>query len=254
MASDTLPDLTLYRIDGACSLVAHMALHELAIPFTAVRMVVDPATHKAEAADGSFSGDDYRREINPSGQVPALKVEYESDPSVEPVVITETPAILMYVADLGVISSKGTKYLAGKTPLERAQVASWLAFLSGPLHGQAFGPLSFPQRFLEGIGSRYADAAEKAVMAAGKKKVDLLYQRIEDRLPVVDADKGEEGWAVGGKLSVVDFNLYLFYVWGMKMGIKMGELYPKWVALAKRLECRGPVKTVVWLERIGAVW
>ena len=55
----------------------------------------------------------------------------------------------------------------------------------------------------------------------GRKTLICLYARIENRLPVVDADKGEEGYAVGGKLSVVDFNLYLFYVWGMKMGIKI---------------------------------
>jgi glutathione S-transferase len=119
-----LPSLRLYRIDGACSLAAHMALHELQIPFTSTRMVLNPLTEMAEAADGSLTGDDYVREIHPNGQVPALEVQLpgssSSDGGAEeaaPVVITENPAILMYIADLASTLNPAVK-LAGATDLE----------------------------------------------------------------------------------------------------------------------------------------
>jgi len=37
-------------------------------------MRVNNETRRAEATDGSLTGDDYRSQINPTGQVPALKV------------------------------------------------------------------------------------------------------------------------------------------------------------------------------------
>ena len=268
----TLPDLILYRIDGAVSLVAHMTLHELAIPFTATRMTINPATRKAEAADGTLTSDEYAREINPTGQVPALSVIEHHDNQNTITTITETPAILMYLADLGSSSSPSGISLAGKSPLERAQIASWLAFLSTSVHCQGFGPLSFPRRFLD-VGSLTSqrgggriEEAEKAVVAAGKKSVDLYFRMIEERLPFSlsssrggDADESGEGedegyHAVGRSLSVVDFNLYVFYRWGRDMGVKMDELYPKWTALARKLEARGSVKTAVWLERVASVF
>jgi len=270
----TLPDLILYRIDGAVSLVAHMTLHELAIPFTGIRMTINPATRKAEAADGTLTSDEYAREINPTGQVPALSVIEHHDNQNTITTITETPAILMYLADLGASSFSSGTSLVGGNPLERAQIASWLAFLSTSVHCQAFGPLSFPRRFLD-VGSLASqrgggriEEAEKAVVAAGKKSVDLYFRIIEERLPFSlssshgggddahDSGEGEdEGYhAVGRSLSVVDFNLYVFYRWGRDMGVKMDELYPKWTALARKLEARGSVKTAVWLERVASVF
>jgi glutathione S-transferase len=75
-------------------------------------------------------------------------------------------------------------------------------------------------------------------------------------LPEGIAEEGEDdGWAVGGQLSVVDFNLYLFYRWGKEMmGMKMEELYPRWTELVRRLEKRPSVKTAVWVENVRAVF
>lgn len=96
---------------------------------------------------------------------------------------------------------------------------------------------------------------------AGRRSIDLFYEQIEGRLPeriAEDGDGGEkedERWVVGGQLSVVDFNLYLFYRWGKEMmGMKMEELYPRWTELVRGLEKRPSVKTAVWVENIRAVF
>ncbi|KAK0616363.1 glutathione S-transferase [Immersiella caudata] len=265
MAPPPLPKLILYRIDGACSLAAHMTLHELQIYFTTTRMVINPTTQKAEAADGTLTYDDYVREIHPNGQVPALEVyppeshsngtttpenknetpEGEPHKPSPPVAITENPAILMYIADLATSLNPNTApKLAGSTLLERAQVTSWLTFLSGSVHGQAFGALYRPRRYID--GERFPQA-ETAVREAGRRSLDLFYGQIEDRLV-------EGKWAVGEGMTVADFNLYVFYRWGIDLGIKMKEVYPKWSDLARRLEGRPSVKTAVWLEGLGSVF
>ncbi|KAK4447993.1 glutathione S-transferase [Podospora aff. communis PSN243] len=246
-----LPKLILYRIDGACSLAAHMALHELQIPFTTARMVINPTTQKAEAADGTLTYDEYVREIHPNGQVPALEVyppESETPPENEklpkPVAITENPAILMYIADLATSVNPSSPKLAGSTLLERAQVTSWLTFLSGSVHGQAYGALYRPRRYID--GERFPQA-ENAVREAGRRSLDLFYGQIEERLV-------EGGWAVGEAMTVADLNLYVFYRWGIDLGIKMKEVYPRWSDLARRLEARPNVKTAVWIEGLGSVF
>ncbi|KAK0644243.1 hypothetical protein B0T16DRAFT_417374 [Cercophora newfieldiana] len=253
-----IPTLTLYRINGACSLAAHMTLHELQIPFNTTRMTMNPTTQKAEAADGSLTYDEYVRDIHPNGQVPALAVqlpespdlttddsEKPKPPSAPVVVITENPAILMYLADLSAsLHPAKNLQLAGATDLERAQVASWLSFLSACVHGQAFGALYRPRRYID--GERFPQA-ENAVREAGRRSLDLFYRQIEDRLV-------EGRWVVGEGVTVADFNLYVFYRWGIDAGIKMREVYPKWSELTRRLEGRTSVKTAVWLEGLGAVF
>jgi hypothetical protein len=121
------PKLKLYRRNGASSLIPHILLQYLGLPFTAIVLEVD-ANNKFAAADGSFTHAEYLK-INPMGSVPALDVGGG-------VIVTELPAILTYIVGLASSSAeavagkngeeKGEKDAAGMlgvTLLERAQVA-----------------------------------------------------------------------------------------------------------------------------------
>lgn len=182
------PNLTLYRANGACSLVPHILLRELNIPFTAHRMSFSPTG--VFSADGNLSYAEYLK-INPAGFVPALQISDDSGTAGE--IITENPAILTYIASL-----KPNRQLFGRNELEQAEVYQWLCWLSGSLHGYGYVMILRSGRFADDV------ATQAKVVEKGRKKIAECYGRIESSL---DGDH-----AVGDSLTVADINLYVSHV------------------------------------------
>lgn len=229
------PTITLYRANGSCSLVPHALLQHFSIPFTAVLMqpTPDPSAKASfyRAADGSLSHEEYLQ-INPTGYVPCLVVD-DSDPADAKshsssssdggggtkTVITEMPAILTYIASL----APAHQHVLGETAVQRAKVAEWTAWLSGTLHGAGFGAFWRPGRF---VGD---EDAQRAVSARGREVVEKCFARIEERLA------GRE-FAVGEGLTVVDFNVWVFWRWGGKIGVDMAARYPGYDRFAREVE------------------
>ena len=114
--------MKLYDSPGACSLAPHIALHELGLPATTVK--VDLRTH--QLADGS----DYYG-INPKGYVPLLELDDGTR-------LTEVAVILQYLAD----RKPGTLAPAFGS-LDRYQQMVWLNFIATELH-KGFSPLWYP--------------------------------------------------------------------------------------------------------------
>lgn len=114
--------MKLYYTPGACSLATHITLQETNADFTLEK--VDLATHRTE------SGVDFTT-INPKGYVPVLELDDGG-------VLTEVPAILLYLADH---MDKNLVPTAGC--MERYHFYSWLNFITSELH-KSFGPLFKP--------------------------------------------------------------------------------------------------------------
>ncbi|MFZ3041065.1 MAG: glutathione transferase GstA [Thiobacillus sp.] len=114
--------MKLYYAPGACSLAVHIALQEAGFDFALEK--VDLATHRTE------TDVDYTT-INPNGYVPALVLD-------DGEVLTEVPAILLYLADR---ADKSLAPPAGS--MARYRLYSWLNFITSELH-KAFGPLFNP--------------------------------------------------------------------------------------------------------------
>lgn len=111
--------MKLYLAPGACSLAAHIALHEAGLSFDRVR--VDLRTHRTE------DGRDFY-EVNPKGYVPTLEFDDGNR-------LTENVAVLDWIAfrhpQLGVEGEEG-----------RTRLLEMLAFLSTEVHKQ-FGRVFF---------------------------------------------------------------------------------------------------------------
>jgi glutathione S-transferase len=117
--------MELYFGPMSCSLATRITLYELGE--SASFHQVNLGTKKL-VAGGNYL------EINPKGQVPALRTR-------EGVLLTEMPAVLQYLADL-----KPEQGLAPKAgTLERYQLQQWLNYVATEIHKQIFYTIFIPQ-------------------------------------------------------------------------------------------------------------
>jgi glutathione S-transferase len=120
--------MKLYYIPESCALASHIVATEAGIPVEPVR--VDLRT-KTTAAGGDFLA------INPKGYVPALELDTGE-------VLTESPAIIQYLADL-----KPEKRLApANGTLARVQLQEALSYFATEIH-RGYGPLLNPTTPIE---------------------------------------------------------------------------------------------------------
>lgn len=164
--------LRLHHAPMACSLASRFALALSGLPHEIAVVRTTRGEQKTPA---------YWR-INPRGKVPAL----ETDDGV----LTESTAILPYIADLAPAS--GLLLPAGT--FQRAQAQSWLSFLSSTLH-VALSAAMFP---LPGCDNDTAREAALERVVATLADVDA---RLEARDHLLDV------------FSVCDLYLLTFLLW-----------------------------------------
>ncbi|MBE3049184.1 glutathione S-transferase family protein [Candidatus Bathyarchaeota archaeon] len=229
MASQPPP--TLYLNPGSYSLVAHSLLLHYDIPFTPIPMSasttrLSTGSHWV-AADGSLTHEQYRA-IVPTGLVPALVIGTGADSTT----ITEMPAVLTYIA-----LQKPHLKLLGEGPLEKAKIAEWMAWLSETVHCLGFAGFIREGRFVDD------EAVFPVVKRRAAEVIEQSFKTIDGRL------EGRE-FAVGGRLTVVDFNLYPFWRWALKTGFEMGR-YPTYAGYIKRIEALDGVRKMLVAEGLA---
>ncbi len=118
----TMAEPILWISPGACSLAPHILIREAEIDFKTVVI----------SAKAGFPEE--LRDVIPKARVPIFQLGDET--------ITEVAAIMSAISQ---ISTK--KNLLGKTNLEIVRTYEWFNWISGTLHGQAFGGIRRPHRF-----------------------------------------------------------------------------------------------------------
>ena len=204
--------ITLYYSPGACSLAPHIVLEELGIAYEPVRI---------STAEGQQRSPEYLK-INPRARVPALVVDGR--------VLVENVAILSYLG--GGFAAKG---LWPERTWDQAQAISFMAWLADTVH-PAFAHIYRPERYVQG------EACIDAVKEGGRKTFGECLAEI-DRLVA------GKRWAVGGRFSVVDAYLLVFYRWGRRNAFPMQDL-THYTALVERVLARPAVKKVMADEGI----
>lgn len=153
--------MKLHIAPGACSLAAHIAAIEAAIP-------LDIATAGFDAH--------YREHVNPKGLVPALQIDAAN-------VLTETPVVLQYLADL----RPEAGLLPPPASLARWRALEWLAYIASELH--------------KGYGNpKHSDESQPRIQRRLRERFDHVEQALRGQ---------PRGW-LGPQFSVAD--LYLFAV------------------------------------------
>ena len=201
--------LTLYYAPGACSLAAHIVLEESGEKYEARRVDFSKAEQRSEA---------YLK-INPQGRVPALALD-----SGEP--LTENTAILPYL---------GKRFGLWPTdPVAEAKALSLIGFFAASVH-PAHAHVGRPERYS-------ADqAAFPGIKEAGLKTFHGYLKDIDGRLV------GREWF--GDKYSVLDPYGFVFYTWGVRRELPMGEL-KNYTAFKDRMLKRPAVQRVAEDEKV----
>ena len=205
--------LTLYHHPGACSLAPHIALEEIGVPFAAKRINLLAGEHQTP---------DYLA-INPHGRVPALT---DGD-----FVLTEGPAILSYLGHR--FPEAGLLDLADVNRLGRTH--ELLNFFSSSVH-IAFAQVWRAGRFADG------EAERQDVVENGRRAVAGYFDEIETLVP-------DGRWLVGGRYSIADPYLLVFYRWGTRLDLDM-TAYAGWTAHKQAMLARPAVQRALATEEI----
>ena len=171
--------LTLYYARTACSLASHIALEETGARYEAVRVDFKAAEQR---------GADYLK-INPKGRVPALVTERG--------ILTETPAILAYVAQ----SFPAAKLAPLDDPYAFAEMQSFNSYLCATVH------VAHAHRVR---GARWVDADDTAAIEAMKRKVPEV---VTTSYELIERTMLKGPWVMGGAYTVADGYLFTLANW-----------------------------------------
>ncbi len=199
--------LKLFQTPGTCARAAHIALEESGAAYELVPL--------------SFSAGDQLKPdylaINPKGRVPALVTDYG--------VITETPAILTYVAQLYPESSLALP----ADPFRFAQIQSFNLYLCATVHVAH----AHKRR-----GTRWAD--DPAAIAEMQRKVP---ETVGACFAMIDTRFFQGPWVMGETFSICDPYLYVLAEWMEGDGVDPAR-FPKLLDHRARMAARPSVARV----------
>jgi len=207
----------LYFSPGAVSMATHMALEEAGVSYTLESISIK---------EGQQLTEQYRR-VHPLGRLPALEIE-------PGVILTETPALLAYVAALA-----PALQLLPESGIARARADEWMSLLASAVH-VAFISFFRPDRYT-------SDAAARAALKIdGRQRFFDMLRYVESRLP-------EQGFALGERYSLVDVYLSVFFLWARRFELPIHEL-PRYARLFTTVLPRPAVRRALEQEGFGHLY
>jgi len=201
--------LTLFYTPGACSLAPHIVLEESGEKYE---------KHAVDMAKGEQRSEAYLK-INPQGRVPALRLDDGES-------LTENTAILPYL---------GKRF--GLWPTEtiaEAKALSLIGFFAASVH-PAHAHFGRPERY----------AADTAAYATIK---ETGLKTFHGYLKQIDAMLAGRDW-LSQTYSVLDPYALVFYAWGFRRELPVGEL-EHYTAFKDRMLARPAVRRVAEEEKI----
>jgi glutathione S-transferase len=201
--------LTLYYGPGACSMASHIVLEESGEKYTPKKMDLS----KGEQRDPEYL------KKNPQGRVPLLILD-DGTP------LAENTAILPYL---------GKRFKTWPTDAAKeAKALSMIGYFAASVH---------PAHAHVGRPERYTDdkSAYPGIKEQGLKTFHGYLKQIDEKLA------GRE-W-LGDSYSVLDPYGFVFYTWGVRRELPMGEL-KNYTAFKDRMVKREAVGRVLEDEKI----
>ena len=204
--------LTLYYAPGACSMAAHIVLEESGEKYIPQRV---------DLAKGEQKTEGYLK-IHPLGRVPALRLD-DGEP------LTENTAILPYL---------GKRFGLWPTDAKaEAKALSIIGFFASSVH-PAHAHVGRPERY----------TADTSAFPGIK---DMGLKTFHGYLKQIDAMLAGREW-LSDRYSVLDPYAFVFYTWGVRRELPMGEL-KSYTAHKDRMLKRPAVQRVVADENVAGL-
>ena len=204
--------MTFYFAPNTCALASHIALEEAGVEYEARRL---------DFAAAEQTKPEYLA-INPKGRVPALKTERG--------VLTETPAILVYIAQ----SHPDAGLAPLHDPFAFAELQAFNSYLCATVH------VAHAHR---GRGYRWADEPE--ALEAMKKKVP---QSVGACFALIERELFRGPWVMGEAYTVADPYLFTLSGWLEGDGVDPAK-FPRVNDHRRRMAERPAVKRALERER-----
>ncbi|HEX3983582.1 MAG TPA: glutathione S-transferase family protein [Acidisoma sp.] len=199
--------LKFYYSPDSCARAAHIALEEAGAAYERFPMSL---------AAGDQRKPEYLA-INPKGRVPTLVTEHG--------VLTETPALLTYVARLYPGSPLGLP----EDPFQLAQIESFNLYLCSTLH---------VAHAHKARGHRWVD--DPAAIAAMRRKVP---ETVGACFELIENSFFRGPWAMGERFTICDVYLLVFSEWMEGDGVDHAR-FPKVAAHRAAMQARASVARV----------
>ena len=204
--------LALHHYPGNASMIPHILLHELKLPFELKLVNRTQGAHKSPA---------YLK-LNPNGLIPVLEDG--------PLVLYETAAICLHLAD----RHPNGKLLPPLGTAERAEAYKWLMFLTNSLQAD-FWQYFRPEFYVP----EEQFAAYKATMA----------EHVVRHLTVLNDRLASARFLAGDNLSVADFYLFMLGRWTRRTAQPARD-FPHLGRFMKEMAERASVQKVRTVERL----
>ena len=205
---------TLYYFPGNASLMPHMLLRELGVPFE---------LYKVDRASNEQKSPEYLK-LNPSGHIPVLVDDGRA--------IFETAAITLYLADRHI--DKGLAPAFGAP--ERGDYYKWMVLLTNALQTQ-YRAWFYAHEFVED------PANVDSVKAATASRIGATFTQLSAHLAT-------STWLLGERISAPDLYLFMFIRWGRALP-HPPRLDPILAAFAERVASRPAVRAALDAEGIA---
>ena len=206
--------LTLFYAANTCALASHITLEEAGADFE-TRQIDFAAAEQTKAP---------YLEINPKGRVPALMTGRG--------VLTETPAILAYVAQ----THPQAKLAPLDDPFAFAELQAFVNYLCSTLH------IAHAHR---GRGYRWAD--DPAAIEAMKKKIP---QSVGACFDLIERSMFRGPWAMGEAYTIADPYLYTLSRWMEGDGVDPAA-FPRVLDHRDRMASRPAVRRALESEGLA---
>jgi len=206
--------LTFYYAPGTCALASHLALEFSGAPYEARRLDFKKQEQRTP---------EYLK-INPKGRVPVLVTERG--------VLTETPALLQYIAQ--------SFPQANLSPLDDAfllaKANEFNSYLCSTVH---------VNHAHKGRGYRWVEAEDTVALDAMKKKVP---QTMAESFTLIEERMLKGPWVLGEAFSTSDMYLYTLTRWLAGDGVDV-ERFPKVADHMRRMDAKPQVQKIVALHQ-----